>query len=45
MSKCRRILPSTGGFDLSPMIALLGLMFVSRLIEFYIYPVIIQLVS
>jgi YggT family protein len=45
MSKCRRLLPATGGFDLSPMIAIFGLMFVSRLIEYYIYPMIIGLVS
>lgn len=45
LGRCRKILPATGGFDLSPMIALLGLMFIHRLIEYYVYPVIIQLFS
>lgn len=45
MSKCRKILPATGGLDLSPMIALLGLWFVSRLLETYLYPTVLKLVS
>jgi YggT family protein len=45
ISKCRRILPAMGGFDLSPMIAILGLWFINRLLEVYLFPVILKLVS
>jgi len=38
LARCRKLLPATGGFDFSPIIALLGLLFVSRLIEYYLYP-------
>lgn len=43
LAKCRRLLPPTSGFDFSPIIALLGLMFLSRVMSYYIYPVIIKL--
>ncbi len=45
LSRCRRLLPASGGFDLSPMIALFGLMFSHRLIEYYVYPLIINMLS
>jgi len=40
LSKCRRLLPTAGGFDFSPIIALLGLLFISRLLAYYIHPLI-----
>jgi len=45
ISKCRRLLPATGGFDLSPMIALLGLWFVNRLLDVYVFSVILRLIE
>ena len=45
MSKCRRLIPTTGGFDLSPMLAILGLWFINRLLEVYLFPAILELVS
>jgi len=45
MSKCRRVLPATGGFDLSPMIALLGLWFINQLLNVYLYPAILNIIS
>ena len=37
----RRVLPSLGGIDVSPIILLLLLMFVQELIKEYIYPLVI----
>jgi YggT family protein len=34
----RRVLPSMGGIDISPVILLLGIMLVEQLILLYIYP-------
>lgn len=34
----RRILPSMGGLDLSPVIVLLIIMFIENVIRYYIYP-------
>ena len=37
ISKCRRLLPATGGIDFSPIIALIALWFISQLLNYYIY--------
>jgi len=34
----RNFLPNMGGIDISPIILLLGVMFVQRIIIYYIYP-------
>ena len=34
----RNLLPNTGGIDLSPVVALLGIFFIERVIQMYIYP-------
>lgn len=34
----RRVLPSFGGLDLSPIVAFLGIFFIRRVIQLYIYP-------
>jgi YggT family protein len=34
----RRILPSMGGLDISPIILLLGIFFLQRVIAYYLYP-------
>ena len=34
----RNLLPNTGGIDLSPVVALLGIFFIERVIVMYIYP-------
>ena len=34
----RRILPSAGGMDFSPMVLILGIIFLERVILHYIYP-------
>ena len=34
----RKLLPNTGGIDLSPVVALLGIFFIERVIQMYIYP-------
>ena len=34
----RKFLPNTGGIDISPIILLLGVMFVQRIIVYYLYP-------
>lgn len=45
LSKCRKLLPQSSGFDFSPFIALLGLLFVSRLIDYYIFPIFVNAFS
>lgn len=40
LSRCRRLLPAMSGIDLSPIIALFGLMLASRLIEYYLFPLV-----
>jgi YggT family protein len=34
----RRLLPNTGGVDISPIILLLAVMLVERIIVYYVYP-------
>ncbi len=34
----RRILPSAGGMDFSPLVLILGIFFLQRVIAYYIYP-------
>lgn len=34
----RRIMPNLGGIDVSPIILLLGIFFVQRIIQLYLYP-------
>ncbi len=34
----RRFLPNMGGLDLSPIVLLLGIFFIQRLIQYYLYP-------
>lgn len=34
----RRMLPSMGGLDISPIILLLGIFFLQRIIAYYVYP-------
>ena len=34
----RNLLPNTGGIDLSPVVALLGIFFLERVIVMYVYP-------
>ncbi len=34
----RRLLPNLGGIDVSPIILLLGIFFVQRVIQHYLYP-------
>ncbi len=34
----RRLLPNLGGLDISPIILLLGIFFIERVIQYYIYP-------
>jgi YggT family protein len=34
----RRVIPSMGGLDLSPIVLLLGIFLLQRLIAYYIYP-------
>jgi YggT family protein len=38
MQPIRRILPFMGGIDLSPIIVLLTIMFIEKVIVYYIYP-------
>jgi YggT family protein len=35
----RRVIPSVGGLDLSPMVLILGVILLQRLIIYYVYPV------
>jgi YggT family protein len=35
----RRILPNLGGIDVSPIILLLGIVFLERVIQYYLYPI------
>ena len=37
----RRLLPNTGGLDLSPIVLLLAIFFVERIIQYYLYPLFI----
>ncbi|WP_196138669.1 YggT family protein [Aliikangiella sp. G2MR2-5] len=41
MSKVRGMLPPMGGFDLSPMLLLIGLYFLRSAIAYYLYPLIL----
>ena len=34
----RRLLPNLGGIDISPIILLLGIFFIQRVIQLYLYP-------
>lgn len=43
LSKFRQLIPATGGFDFSSMIALIFLWFTNRLITFYLYPLVSQI--
>ncbi len=38
LSRIRRWLPNTGTLDLSPIVLLLGIFFLQRVIQYYIYP-------
>ena len=38
MQPIRRVLPFMGGIDLSPIIVLLTIMFIEKVIVYYIYP-------
>lgn len=38
LSPIRNVIPSFGGIDISPVILLLGIFFIQRVIEEYIYP-------
>ena len=38
LAPIRRILPSMGGLDLSPIVLILIIMFIQRVIAYYIYP-------
>lgn len=38
LNPIRNIIPSFGGIDISPVILLLGIFFIQRVIEEYIYP-------
>lgn len=34
----RRYMPNMGGLDLSPIVLMLGIFFIQRIIDYYIYP-------
>ena len=38
LAPIRRMLPSLGGLDLSPIVLILIIMFLQRVITYYIYP-------
>ena len=38
LAPIRRMLPSLGGLDLSPIVVILIIMFLQRVITYYIYP-------
>jgi YggT family protein len=38
LAPIRRVLPSMGGLDLSPLVLVLIIMFIQRVIAYYIYP-------
>ena len=38
LAPIRRILPNLGGLDISPIIVILIIMFIQRVITYYIYP-------
>ncbi|HTV33239.1 MAG TPA: YggT family protein [Methylocella sp.] len=38
LNPIRNVIPSFGGIDISPVILLLGIFFIQRIIEEYIYP-------
>jgi YggT family protein len=38
LAPIRRFLPSMGGLDLSPIVLILIIMFIQRVIAYYIYP-------
>jgi YggT family protein len=38
LAPIRRVLPSMGGLDLSPIVLILIIMFIQRVIAYYIYP-------
>ena len=38
LNPIRNVIPSFGGIDISPVILLLGIFFIQRVIEEYIYP-------
>ena len=38
MAPIRRIMPNLGGLDISPIILILIIMFIQRVIAYYIYP-------
>ena len=41
LGRIRRWLPNTGSIDLSPIVLLLGIFFLQRVIQYYIYPKVI----
>jgi YggT family protein len=38
LAPIRRMLPSLGGLDISPIVVILIIMFIQRVISYYIYP-------
>ena len=40
LAPIRRVLPAMGGLDLSPIVLILIIMFIQRVIGYYIYPVV-----
>jgi YggT family protein len=38
LAPIRRIMPNLGGLDISPIILILIIMFIQRVIAYYIYP-------
>ena len=38
LAPIRRIMPNLGGLDISPIIVILIIMFIQRVITYYIYP-------
>jgi YggT family protein len=40
LAPIRRALPNLGGLDISPIVLILIIMFIQRVITYYIYPVV-----
>lgn len=46
LNKCRKLIPASGGgFDFTPMIAILGLFLLLRILDYYVLPSIRQLIG
>ena len=41
LAPIRRMLPSLGGLDISPIVVILIIMFIQRVIAYYVYPYVI----